>query len=186
MATRLILLCCAATGSSRAGAFPSRDEPLDDGGRDKARRRSIGPRPDRIVRSPARAAAETAAAMGLDADVEDRLAEMDVGAWQGRSLAEVHAAEPHALATWLARPERGAPSGETLGQVRRRLRPWLAAMEGEDRTVLAITHAAIIRAALAEALELPDRSAMRFDIAPLAAMRLSFHREWRAQALGGA
>ena len=183
MATQLTMLCCAATAASRVGAFPARDEPLDDAGLDKARQRSIAPEPAVVLRSPARAAGETAAATGFTATVEDRLADMDFGVWEGRSLAEIHMTQPQELERWITQPERGAPSGETLDQVRQRVRPWLAAMERTDRRVLAITHAAIVRAVLAEALELPDRSAMRFDIAPLSAVRLSFNREWRMQEL---
>jgi broad specificity phosphatase PhoE len=183
MATQLTMLCSAATAASRVGAFPARDQPLDVAGFDKARRRSIAPKPAVVLRSPARAAGETAAALGFAATLEDRLADMEFGVWEGRSLAEIHTTQPQELERWIAQPERGAPSGETFDQVRQRIRPWLAAMERTDRRVLAITHAAIVRAVLAEALELPDRSAMRFDIAPLSAVRLSFNREWRMQEL---
>lgn len=42
----------------------------------------------RAVTSPAVAAQQTAGAMGLDADVDDRLSERDFGRWPGRSLKE--------------------------------------------------------------------------------------------------
>lgn len=184
MATSLTLLCCAATASVRAAGFPGRHEPLDAGGADKARRRSIDRHPELVLRSPARAADETALSLALDAAIDERLRDMDFGAWAGRSLEQVDRDDPAALARWIAQPHRGTPGGETLAQVRDRVRPWLDGMAGEDRTILAITHASTIRAILCEALDLPDEPAMRFDIAPLSGARLSFHRGWRLQRLG--
>ena len=185
MATRLLLLCCSATLSARSGGFPGRDEPLDEGGLAKARRRSLGRDPDIVLCSPARAATETAIAMGLEAAVEERLADMDFSRWEGRSFAEIHAGEPDMLERWIAKPEAGAPSGEAFGDVRRRIRRWLSDLEGIERSVVAITHPSVIRAVLAEALKLSDRSAMCFDIAPLSATILSFNRGWRMQVLRG-
>lgn len=184
LATRLTLFCCAATAIIRAGGFARADEPLDAGGRDKARRRTVLPRPERVVSSPARAALETAAAMGFAPEREHRLADLDHAPWQGLTLAEAHARAPEQLAAWLAAPERGTPAGESLAAARRRVRPWLAGVADDGRGVLAITHAAIVRAILAEALDMPDGATMRFDIAPLATVRLSFHHVWRVQQLG--
>jgi broad specificity phosphatase PhoE len=184
MATHLILLCCAATASARTGGFASPGEPLDAGGAEKARRRSLPVRADAVWRSPARAAIETVAAMGIEAAPEDRLADMDFGQWAGRSFAAVHEEAPEEIGAWIAAPERGAPGGETFARVRHRVRPWVETMSGTDRTILAITHASTVRAVLAEALDLPDRPVMRFDVAPLSVARLSFHRAWRLQSLG--
>jgi broad specificity phosphatase PhoE len=185
MATRLLLLCCSATASARSGGFPGRDESLDEGGRAKAKRRSLGRDPDIAMCSPARAAIETAAIMGLAAKVEDRLADMDFGRWEGRSFAQIHADQPEALEHWIAKPEAGAPLGESLDQVRRRVRGWLSDLKETNQSVVAITHPSAIRAILAEALELSDRSAMRIDIAPLSATLLSFNGCWRMQELRG-
>jgi broad specificity phosphatase PhoE len=177
------LLCCAATTSTRTGGFPDPDEALDEGGVAKARAYRLGRAPDLIVRSPARAAAETVAALGLEASIEARLADMDFGAWTGRPFADVHGEDAAALSRWMSEPRTGVPGGETLDQVRARVRPWLAEMAERDHTVLAISHASLIRAALAEALDLPGAAVMRFDIAPLSLTILSHHRGWRLQQI---
>lgn len=187
MATRLTLLCCAAASSGRSGAFPLADEPLDRRGIEQARScPPPGGAAQVVACSPARAARDTAAAMGLAAAPDQRLADMRFGRWGGQSLAGLGVAEPEALADWLRAPERGVPGGETLDQVRARIRPWLAETAPADRTVLAITHASVIRAALAEALDLPDASVMRFDVAPLSATVLSFNGSWRLRRFGAA
>jgi broad specificity phosphatase PhoE len=180
--THLTLLSAAATATVRTGGFPAAGEPLDEGGQAKARRRTIARAPDRMVRSPARAAEETAIAMGLEVPIEPRIGDMDFGRWAGRSFPEVPADE---LGSWLSAPEAGAPGGETMEQVRARVRPWLAEMAGEGLAVLAITHPMTIRAILAEALGLPDGAAMRIDIAPLSAAILSCRGTWRLQQLCG-
>jgi broad specificity phosphatase PhoE len=110
---------------------------------------------------------------------------MAFGDWSGRTFAEVHESQPAALARWIAAPELGTPGGEAFAAVRERVRPWLADMEAQEATVAAITHASVVRAILAEALALPDRSVMQIDIAPLSETRLSFHRAWRLQELRG-
>ena len=186
MATRLLLLCSGATASSRAGAFPSIDEPLDDGGLRKARGRKLGTRPpDRVLTSPARAARDTASALGLESVAEAALTDIDHGAWSGRSLAALQSTEPDALARWFADPSAGAPGGETMADVVRRVGPWLDIQAGVGMTVMAITHAAVIRACLAHVLKLPVQSTPQIDIAPLSVTLLSFNGIWRLQELRG-
>ncbi|WP_157219875.1 histidine phosphatase family protein [Flavisphingomonas formosensis] len=184
MATRLILLCAGATASQRIGAFAAAEEPLDEGGRAKAAMRRIdGPAPARIYAAPTRAAAETAVAMGLAAETAPALADADAGAWAGRSLVDLHAADPERLMQWLADPAAGAPGGETLAAVVARVGVWLDERASEETTLLAIAPAAAIRAAIAHALDLPPPATLRIDVAPLGTAILSFNRLWRLQEL---
>ena len=44
----------------------------------------------------------------------------------------------------------------------------------------------VIRAAIAEALDMPSAATLRIDIAPLSAATLSFYGLWRLQAIGPA
>lgn len=182
--TSLLLICAGATGSSRSGGFPAPDEPLDDGGRRAAAACAIPARfHGHVATSPARAARETAAAMGLDAREEAALADVGYGAWAGRSLADVHAADAGGLAAWLAAPEAGTPGGESLAAAAQRVSAWLDPLQTAAGPVCAITHAGIIRAALAHALAIPFAATLAIDLAPLSRTQLSFNRIWRLQAL---
>jgi broad specificity phosphatase PhoE len=180
----LVLLCAGATASSRTGAFPAPDEPLDESGRRKAGERLADVSSvDRVLISPARAARETASALMLDGIAEAALTDIDHGAWSGRTLTDLHAAEPEALTRWFADPTAGAPSGETMATVIGRVGPWLDLQAASQANILAITHSATIRAILAYALHLPVTSTLQIDIAPLSMTVLSFNRIWRLQEL---
>ncbi len=170
---------------SREGGFPDPAEPLDAGGaRDAARCTPEARFHRHVLRSPARVAGETALAMGLAASIEPALADIGHGRWSGRSFTEIGAAEPEALAGWIADPVAGAPEGETMEAVRQRIGQWLDGIAAADEPVLAITHPMPIRAALAHTLDLPLRKMMAIDVAPLSRTVLSFNRIWRLQALG--
>lgn len=182
MATRLTLLCAGATASARRGGFAAPDEPLDAGGRAKVaalRLGSVG----QVWTSPVRAAEETAELLGLAAEREPVLRDMAYGKWAGRSLEDLHADSPAAVTAWLAAPEAGAPGGESMAAVIGRVSGWLGQVAETDDAVLAITHAAVIRAVLASALGLPVAATLRVDVAPLSRTLLSFHGQWRLQEL---
>ena len=184
LATRLKLLCCGATAASRTAAFPRRGEPLDEGGRRMASARVFaGPAPTLTYVAPDPAARETASLLGLAGEVEPLLADIDHGDWTGRSLAELQASDAAGLARWLAEPAAGAPGGETLAAVAARIGPWLDRIAESDTGVLAITHPAVIRAAIAHALGCPVEITLNIDIAPLSETLLSFNRRWRLQGL---
>ena len=179
MPTRLVLLCAGATAATRATRFADPAEPLDAGGRAKVQALALtGPAAERCWVSPAAAARETAALIGVVAAEEPALRDIDAGDWTGRSLDGLPAA---ALADWLAAPEAGAPGGESMAAVRDRVGAWLDAL-AEGR-VLAVSHAAVLRAAIAHALAVPVAAMMAIDIAPLSVVVLSRHRRWRLQEL---
>jgi broad specificity phosphatase PhoE len=181
MATRLVLLCAGATASARAGSFPDPDEPLDDGGREKARAlRLDGPSFDECCAAPSYAAIETASLLDLVARPVAALRDVDRGDWAGHGFEAIDQA---ALATWLAAPDAATPGGESMVDVVTRVAPWLDGLSGSDRRVLAITHPAVIRAALAHALSLPVAATLAIDVPPLAAVALSHHDRWRLQEL---
>ena len=170
MPVRLILVCHAATAATREPAFPD-DEPLDR--RSLAR---LGTRPLRIDRAwtrPALRARQTAAALGLDAAVEPALRDCDYGRWTGQSFASRQADEPDAVAAWLTDPEAAPHGGEPLSAVMARTAAWLRELEESHGRVVAITHAAVIRAAVLHAVGAPAAGFWRIDVAPLAAAELT-------------
>lgn len=168
----------------REGAFAAPNEPLDEGGlRKAAQYRLPGPSPERILTSPALAARQTADALLAGAQVDAAIRDMDPGAWSGRTLADIHETEEQALSLWMSDPVRGAPGGETMGQVTARVADWLEEQARSDARIVAVTHASIIRAAIALVLDVPVSAGFNIDIAPLSATCLSFNRRWRLQEL---
>ena len=179
-----MLLCTGATASSRAGGFADPGEPLDAGGASDAAGLHIAERfRDTLICSPARAARETARAMGADARPDPALADMDQAQWTGRPFEEVAASQPKPFSTWLANPTAGVPGGETMEAARMRIGRWLDDRAPADVAVAAITHPMIIRAAVAHALGLRLSATLAIDIAPLSRTILSFRKKWRLQSL---
>lgn len=182
MTVRLLLLCAGATEATRAARFAAPDDALDPAGLAKVRALRLGAVASwRCVVAPERSTRETTAALGLVAGEEAALTDQEAGTWRGRALATLPADE---LAAWIAAPERGTPEGESLEAVRTRVGAWLdpLAAAGEGRW-LAVTHAAVIRAALAHALALPVAATLAIDVAPLATVALSFTDRWRLREL---
>lgn len=189
MPTRLTLICHGATAATRSGAFPA-DEPLE--ARALARTAALQPmlrRADRAWTSPALRARQTAAALGLDAVAEPALRDGDHGRWAGRRLEEIQAAEPDGVIAWLADPDAAPHGGEPLSALLRRVAVWVDARAGDGRHGIAITHVAVIRAAILHALGAPASSFWRIDIAPLSVVELSHDGRrwaWRASSLPSA
>lgn len=187
MTARLTLICHGETAATRAVAFPAGTEPLSPRGRAAAT--AVGPPRGRagvVVTSPAAAAVETAVLLGLRATSEAALRERETGAWAGLALAEVGVRDPGTLAAWLADPEAAAPGGETVPDVVRRVGAWLGTLDpaGGTARVVAVTHAAVIRAALCAVLHLPPAAAACVDVAPLGRVVLSRSGAvWRLQRL---
>lgn len=138
---------------------------LDDTGREQAEAvvARIGSLPVKaIVRSPllrcANTVAPLAAALGIEPVVEDRIAEVDYGAWTGRKIAELFK-EP----LWKvvqAQPSAAVfPDGEGLAQVQARAvaairehDQQLSETHGGDVLWIACTHGDVIKSVLADAL----------------------------------
>ncbi|TDD74301.1 histidine phosphatase family protein [Actinomadura darangshiensis] len=127
--------------------------------------------------SPARAARETCAALGLDATPVAALAEADHGSWAGLPYAEV---DPGALDCWLADPHASPHGGESRADHAARVAAWL----GGRPSGIAVCDAGAIRAAVGHALGIGVLAAGRIDVAPLSTTRLAAARDgWRVAHL---
>jgi broad specificity phosphatase PhoE len=174
----------APSEATRRSAFPL-DEPLDPRGVDEAR--ALAPRVgrfDAIWSSPAARAQQTAEALGLTATVAAELDECDFGTWRGRTLADLHAEDPAAVAAWMEDPAAAPHGGESLLALLDRVRGWLEARAGDGSRVVAVTHAGVIRAAVVCALDAPPLAFWRLDIAPLSRTVLHAHDgRWTVRAV---
>jgi broad specificity phosphatase PhoE len=172
---RLLLVRHAATSATRAAAFPA-DEGLDEQGRSQAAGLAAAlPRNAEVLASPARRCRETAAAAGLEAVVDVGIADCDFGTWTGRTLAELDAAEPEAVHSWMLDPDAAPHGGESLTVFAARIATWLDAQAGLEGRVAAITHAEVVKAAVVHALGAPLAAFWRIDASPLALTELHAH-----------
>jgi broad specificity phosphatase PhoE len=138
-----------------------------------------------VLTSPARAACETAAALGLDAEVETALRDCDYGRWRGLASKEIAEHEPQAFAAWLADPTATPHGGESVAALIERVGAWLAQSLTREGAMLAVTHAVVVRAAIVNALGAGSSAFARIDVAPLSLARLSGHAgRWNLVALG--
>jgi len=221
---RLTLVAHASTAATARALF-SRDEGLEPRGAAAAAAASAPRRITRALCAPARAAVETAAALGLAATVDPGLADWHLGSWRGRALDEIAAAHPAEVAAWLADPDAVPHGGESLTALLARVAGWLAGVDltagpeasarargsgggaasaaarglggsagGAGSTgacvsggsaagagpaggaavghTVAVTHAAVVRAAVVVTLGAPPAGFWRIDVAPLTATLL--------------
>jgi broad specificity phosphatase PhoE len=162
---RLTLVSHAMTDAMAAGRFPA-DEPLNDTGRRLveavAALELAGD--TRQLTGPERRARQTAQLLGLQAATEPRLADLDCGRWRGEVLANIGPAD---LEVWLTEPARAPHGGESIADLIERVDGWLDSLTDDTLRTVAVTHPAVIRAAILLALDTPPKSFWRMDIAPL-------------------
>jgi broad specificity phosphatase PhoE len=167
MSVRLTLICHASTSAVREVAFPA-DEPLDPQGHAKASALAGElRRVDVAWTSPALRAQQTATALQLEAMANPALKDVDLGRWVGRSFADVQETEPEEIAAWTSRSDAAPHGGESIIALLDRISGWLDALKRQDGRIVAVTHPAVIRAAIVLAIDAKPMSFWRIDIAPL-------------------
>ncbi|MEV4082100.1 histidine phosphatase family protein [Nonomuraea fuscirosea] len=121
----------------------------------------FGP-PDLVVSSDLPRARDTANAylrhFDLEARLDARLREADIGSWAGRPFTQIAAEYPDVLAAVGRGEDVRRGGGETFAELRRRVWQALvdaAALAAGDATVVVFTHGGPIRVAAAAALRLP-------------------------------
>ncbi|OBF16466.1 histidine phosphatase family protein [Mycobacterium sp. ACS4331] len=157
---RLTLVSHAMTDAMSAGRFPA-DEPLSELGRRQLA--DVGVDPQTALCGPEVRTRQTAAALGLTATPEPGLADLDVGVWAGSGLDEI---DPGELAAWLTDPSAAPHGGESIVTLVRRVSDWMDSLALTPSKLMAVTHPAVIRAAILIALDAPPKSFWRIDIAP--------------------
>jgi broad specificity phosphatase PhoE len=172
MPVRLTLVSHAPTAAVRAAAFP-RDEGIDEKGKHAASLLAGTLPPFSAVwTSPASRAVETAHALNLSAEPDTQIRDMDLGRWAGRTFGHVETSEPHAMGHWLSDPSANPHGGESVEQLLARIRAWLGDVAQRRGRIAAVTHPAVIRAAIVVAIDATPISFWRIDIAPLGVVEL--------------
>jgi probable phosphoglycerate mutase len=163
---RILLVRHAESEWNAAGRWQGHgDPPLSERGRAQARRTAaalVGSGVEVLVSSDLRRAVETASALarvlGLEPLRDARLRELDVGAWEGLTRAEIALRHPEDLARFDREgPDARPTGGETLGELERRARGALASLVARHpgRRLGIVTHLGVIRA-LAGAAEIDN------------------------------
>lgn len=143
-------------------------------------------RPAAIYSSPLARAHETAQALaavtGLTVTETPELREMDFGAWEGLTRAEVRTLDTSALAAWEKGADVAPPRGESLVAVRARVTDFAdsLALRHPGATIALVSHAGPIKALVCAALGLPVAGARRTWLDPASLSIV----EWRVGADG--
>ncbi|MGH8567902.1 MAG: histidine phosphatase family protein, partial [Gammaproteobacteria bacterium] len=127
---------------------------------------------DAIVSSPRSRCVDFAQALARRHTIpltrDDCLREMDFGAWEGCSAAEIMAREPEALAGFWNDPIGHSPPGaEPLTRFQARtLAAWEEVLDRyRKQRILLVTHGGVIRVILCHLLERPLSHALRMEVA---------------------
>ncbi|MGW8698653.1 histidine phosphatase family protein [Streptomyces eurythermus] len=170
---RLTMLCATATPGGP-------DRVLENESMVSAVRAALPPYA-RALRAPSARCARIAGALAVEATPEETLRDLDYGAWGGRPLRDIAAEDPHGLSAWLTDPEAAPHGGESVAGLCDRTAAWLTALPGGPG-LLAITEAAVIRAALVHALAVPARAFWQLRVPPLSTVTLTLRDgHWTAR-----
>ena len=181
---RLTLIASGATAKTKSASFPA-DEPLlaSEGPRVAQIRERVAGVPT-CYTSPALAARETAAAIGLSAVEAELLRDLDAGRWAGRPSSEIARDEPAALSEWLSDPDTTIHGGESLSSLFARTQQFLDQRLKQRAKVIAVSHPSILRAAVAITVAAPLSAYWRIDVEPLSVVQLSSDgRRWVLKSL---
>jgi broad specificity phosphatase PhoE len=183
--TARITLLCHGRSTARPSAFAA-DEPLAEG--EVERIASLASKLTGIAQllsSPAKVARQTADALSPTSTIDVTLADLDLGHWRGRSLSDVEASEPEALASWMAETDFAGHGGESRSALVQRVSSWLEERRSHDSHTFAVTHPVVIQAAMLTILGAPASAFRNIDVPPLQALDIrSDGRRWAIRSFG--
>ena len=204
----VVLLRHGETAMTAAGGYSGSSEPgppLSAHGRQQAASAAelierIGrdlwgdiPYPTEIISSPMVRTQETAAViaerLALPVRVMELVKEADFGHWQGLTAIEIEERWPGLLEPWHTQADVRPPGGESIVDVGRRIEQVFAELlaGGVDRTVVVVSHAVSIRAAVGVALGAQPSSWSRLRVAPASVSIVRLFEDGRTEvAVAGA
>jgi broad specificity phosphatase PhoE len=169
--TRLILLRHGEPEETVHGRCYGRLDPgLSHRGREQMRQAWLfvdNQSPSAIYSSPSRRALESTALRSIDtpaAAVDERLREIDFGAFEGLKYDEILTRYPQQYDHWMTRPTDVVfPDGESFATMSARVREALEQIRRKHsrETVVTVSHGGVNRVALAQALDLDPRRIFR-------------------------
>jgi len=161
----------------KAACFPTGDESVARDERAALAHR-FAAYDGRVIASRATAARETAAWITTAFDTDQGFDDIDYGRWRGHDIGAIAAREPAGVAAWLsdvhARPHGGESIAMLAGRVAKALERLARDAYSERCTV--VTHAIVVKAALAHARAESLASMLMMDLAPLSSTSLGYDR----------
>ncbi len=115
--------------------------------------------------------------LGLPLHLEERLSELDFGAWEGVPIADIQRLQPELLGKFWQDPwNNSPPQGESLPAFEQRIRAILHDIQQRhtQQRVLVITHAGVIRVALTITGQLPPQALLQHPIPHASRHRLEY------------
>jgi len=189
MSLRLFVLRHGETAFTRERRFAGwRDVPLTDAGlrqSEAAAAALSGVAISAVFASPLERARTSAEAVAkphrLTVQIMPAFRELGFGAWEGRTRAEVEAAEPALYDVWRIAPERfAAPGGESLPTVARRVAEGIETLRADHdgESVVLVTHAVVIRLIVLDGLGLGPARLWSIDASPAGITELEYRDDW--------
>ncbi|GLW57790.1 bifunctional RNase H/acid phosphatase [Kitasatospora phosalacinea] len=140
-----------------------------------------------VVASPMLRTRQTAEAtarrLGLEVRIEEGLRELDFGAWEGLTFAEVMERHPDDLTTWLgsakAKPTGSTESLTTLAQRVAQARDRIIARH-PGKTVLVVSHVSPIKTLVRLALGAPPDAVHRMELSAASLCAVQYYRDGNA------
>lgn len=174
--TTMLLVRHGETALSVEKRFSGTGDPeLSERGQAQARavaERLAGLDIDAVITSPRSRTRQTAAAiadvLGVEPLVEEGMAEIDFGAWEGYTFAEIGEQWPNELKAWLADPDVAPPGGQSFTKTFARVEAARARITNEfaGKTIVVVSHVTPIKAMVREALDAPAHVLFRVHLDP--------------------
>ncbi|WP_300629040.1 histidine phosphatase family protein [Pseudomonas sp.] len=175
-ATRLTLICHAATPSQKQARFADDESLVMDWQGAALSLTGRYPKPARLVCGPEARTRQTAALFGAQPSIEQALRDVDLGHWKGQAVRHLNSDE---LNAWLSDSTRAPHGGESVDQLCTRVGQWIKSLESQPGHVLAVTHPFVVRAALLYVMQCPVSMFYLIDVEPLSCTELRFNAVWR-------
>ena len=170
----LIVVRHGRTEANASGLLLGRIDPgLDELGRTQAAALgAVVSGASRVVCSPLRRTRETAEAIGLPVEVDERWIELDYGVLDGKPMADVPA---DLWARWIADPDFAPEGGESIAALGQRVHAACEdlAEEAAKTDIVVVTHVSPVKAAVAWTLGVGDEVAWRMFVAPASITKIS-------------
>ena len=178
MSGEIVLVRHGRTALNAAGRLQGRvDEPLDEVGREQARRLAGRLAPilgdgDLVISSPLVRARDTAAVLGRDTTIDERWIEMSYGVFDGVPQGDV---DPEIWTRWRNDLRFAPDGGESLADVTERVHRACEDLRERavDRRIVVVSHVSPIKAAIAWALGTDASTSWRMHLDTAAVTRIS-------------